>query len=196
MCFSVPLHLNQCYQCCCTVHFHPVKCCSAFQVRFHSFAHHTQLLHIVYVFVGVIHNDRAFEAPRLQMNQTTNMCGSGLNCEKLDASLNTAGYIILLLVVWIAAGKISSLCMLVSSFQLWQQRHRFLQISHSSPWQFLPVLATSNHLGDIFCLIDSSIKATFQMENAHALVCFTKNLYWKERSCTRPFFLSFALCHM
>jgi hypothetical protein len=110
----------------------------------------------------------------------------------LDASLNTAGYIVLLLVVSIATAKISSLCMVVSSFQLWQQRCRFLQISHSSPWQFLPVLATSNHLGDIFCFIDSSIKAPFQMENAHALVCFTKNLYWKERSCTRPFFSKFC----
>jgi hypothetical protein len=113
----------------------------------------------------------------------------------LDPSSNTAGYSVLLLVLWIAAAKISSLCMVVSSFQLWQQRCRFLQISHSSPWQFLPVLATSNHMDDIFCLIDTSIKATFQMENAHALVCFTKNLYWTERSCTRPFFLSFALCH-
>jgi hypothetical protein len=113
----------------------------------------------------------------------------------LHASLNTAGYIVLLLVVSIAAAKISSLCMVVSSFQLWQQWRRFLQISHSSPWQFLPVLATFlSQYGDIFCLIGFSIKATFQMENAHALVCFTKNWYRKERSCTRLFFLSFALC--
>jgi hypothetical protein len=47
--------------------------------------------------------DRAFEAPRLQRNPTTNMCGSGPNCEKLDASSNTAGYIVLLLVLWIAS---------------------------------------------------------------------------------------------
>jgi hypothetical protein len=95
------------------------------KLDFHSFAHHTQLLHIVYGYVGVIHSDRAFEAPRLQRNPTTKMCRSLPNCEKLDASLNTAGYIVLLLVVSIATAKISSLCMVVSSFQLWQQRCRF-----------------------------------------------------------------------